>query len=174
METVSKQGPPECPVLAVGLYRPSDSELRHRGSLKRTQTRSELKHCFSDKQKFLSRGARWLEAPWPSVRSWVSPPSGCSPSSHTISSILKWPSMVGEGSRTEDRCQQVWRTELRKGQQWAGEHAHILYFTFKVAQLCLALCNPMDCTVHGILQVRILEWVAFHFSRGSSQPRDQT
>ena len=32
----------------------------------------------------------------------------------------------------------------------------------------------MDCTVHGILQARILEWVAFPFSRGSSQPRDQT
>ena len=32
----------------------------------------------------------------------------------------------------------------------------------------------MDCIVHGILQARILEWVAFPFSRGSSQPRDQT
>ena len=32
----------------------------------------------------------------------------------------------------------------------------------------------MDYTVHGILQARILEWVAFPFSRGSSQPRDQT
>ena len=32
----------------------------------------------------------------------------------------------------------------------------------------------MDYTVHGILQDRILEWVAFPFSRGSSQPRDQT
>ena len=32
----------------------------------------------------------------------------------------------------------------------------------------------MDYTVHGILQARILEWVAFSFSRGSSQPRDQT
>ena len=30
----------------------------------------------------------------------------------------------------------------------------------KVAQLCLTLCNPMDYTVHGILQARILEWVA--------------
>ena len=29
-----------------------------------------------------------------------------------------------------------------------------------VAQLCLTLCNPMDYTVHGILQARILEWVA--------------
>ena len=44
----------------------------------------------------------------------------------------------------------------------------------KVAQLCLTLCDPMDCTVHGILQARILEWVAFPFSRGSSQPRDWT
>ena len=44
----------------------------------------------------------------------------------------------------------------------------------KLAQLCLTLCDPMDYTVHGILQARILEWVAFPFSRGSSQPRDQT
>ena len=36
------------------------------------------------------------------------------------------------------------------------------------------LCNPMACTVKGILQARILEWVAVPFSRGSSQPRDQT
>ena len=44
----------------------------------------------------------------------------------------------------------------------------------KVAQLCPTLCDPMDCIVHGILQARILEWVAFRFSRGSSQPRDRT
>ena len=44
----------------------------------------------------------------------------------------------------------------------------------KVPQLCVTLCNPMDYTVPGILQARILEWVAFPFSRGSSQPRDQT
>ena len=39
---------------------------------------------------------------------------------------------------------------------------------------CLTLCDPMDYTVHGILQARILQWVAFPFSRGSSQPRDWT
>ena len=44
----------------------------------------------------------------------------------------------------------------------------------KVIQSCLTLCDPMDYTVHGILQARILEWVAIPFSRGSSQPRDQT
>ena len=42
----------------------------------------------------------------------------------------------------------------------------------KVTPSCLNLCNPKDYTVHGILQARILEWVAFPFSRGSSQPRD--
>ena len=44
----------------------------------------------------------------------------------------------------------------------------------KVTQLCPTLCDPMDSTVHGILQARILEWVAITFSRGFSQPRDQT
>ena len=48
-----------------------------------------------------------------------------------------------------------------------------------VTQSCPILCNPRDCSppvsyVHGILQARILEWVAIPFSRGSSQPRDQT
>ena len=48
-----------------------------------------------------------------------------------------------------------------------------------VAQLCPALCNlmyysPPGSSVHGILQARILGWVAVSFSRGSSQPRDQT
>ena len=48
-----------------------------------------------------------------------------------------------------------------------------------VTQSCLTLYNPMDCSppgspVHGILQARILEWVAISFSRGSYRPRDQT
>ena len=44
----------------------------------------------------------------------------------------------------------------------------------KVAQSYPTLCDPMDYTVHGILQARILEWVAFPFSRESAQPRDWT
>ena len=49
----------------------------------------------------------------------------------------------------------------------------------EVAQSCPTLCNPMDCglpgsSVHGILQARILEWVAIPFSKGSSWPRDWT
>ena len=42
-----------------------------------------------------------------------------------------------------------------------------------ITQLCMTLCDAMECSppgssVHGILQARILEWVAFPFSRGSS------
>ena len=49
----------------------------------------------------------------------------------------------------------------------------------KSLQLCLTLCDTMDCSppgssVHRTLQARILEWVAMSFSRGSSQPRDRT
>ena len=49
----------------------------------------------------------------------------------------------------------------------------------EVAQSCPTLCNPMDCSLpgsslHGILQARVLEWVAISFSRGSSWPRDWT
>jgi len=48
-----------------------------------------------------------------------------------------------------------------------------------VAQSCLTPCDTMDCSPpgssnHGILQARMLEWVVIPFTRGSSQPRDQT
>ena len=48
------------------------------------------------------------------------------------------------------------------------------FMKVKVVQSCPTLCNPTDYTVHGILQARILEWVAFPFSRGSFQPRNWT
>ena len=53
------------------------------------------------------------------------------------------------------------------------------WYENEVAQSCLTLYNPMDCSllgssVHGIFQARILEWVAISFSRGSSPPRDWT
>ena len=63
----------------------------------------------------------------------------------------------------------MWRKE-NLTQQSVGSSAVIL----KVAQSCPTLCVPMDYTAHGILQARILEWVAFLFSSGSSQPRDRT
>ena len=49
----------------------------------------------------------------------------------------------------------------------------------EVAQSCLTLSDPIDCSlpgssVHGILQAIVLEWVTISFSRGSSRPRDRT
>ena len=49
----------------------------------------------------------------------------------------------------------------------------------EVSQSCPTLCDPMDCSlpgssIHGLLQARVLEWVAISFSRGSSRPRDRT
>ena len=57
---------------------------------------------------------------------------------------------------------------------WLGLCVHA-----KSLQLCPILCDPRDCSppdssVHGILQARMLEWVAMPSSRGSSQPRDRT
>ena len=52
-------------------------------------------------------------------------------------------------------------------------------FSFLVVQSCPTLCDPMDCSlpassIHGIFQVRVLEWGAIAFSRGSSQPKDRS
>ena len=67
---------------------------------------------------------------------------------------------------------------LKKSFPFSNDYSNV---SVKVldAQSCPALCNPMDCSppgssVQGILQVRILEWVAIASSRGSSRPRDQT
>ena len=74
---------------------------------------------------------------------------------------------------------------FRKGRatrdQIANIHCFLVLFFWNVlvAQSCQTLCNPKDCSlpvssVCGISQARILQWVAISFSRGSSQPRDQT
>ena len=55
----------------------------------------------------------------------------------------------------------------------------ISFYESEVAQSCPIVCVPMDCSppgcsIHGIFQMRVLEWTAISFSRGSSWPRDQT
>ena len=57
---------------------------------------------------------------------------------------------------------------------WCHLEAQNNVFCCSVTQLCLTLCDSMDYTVYGILQARILEWVAIPFSSGSSQPRGRT
>ena len=62
----------------------------------------------------------------------------------------------------------------REGMWGSNLVPNIACFKVKVAQLSLTLCDPMDYTVHGILQAGILEWVAFPFSKESSKHRDKT
>ena len=69
--------------------------------------------------------------------------------------------------------------ELRLNHMKCFAQSHLQYMLCLVAQSCPTLCEPVDASppgssVHGILQGRILEWVAIPFSRGSSQPRDWT
>ena len=66
---------------------------------------------------------------------------------------------------------------LMKAKEWSSPWCYVSLCW--VAQSCLTLCDPINCSlpgfsVHGILQARILEWVATSFSRGSSQPWDGT
>ena len=55
----------------------------------------------------------------------------------------------------------------KKWLQWRVLHLCYIFFC-ESCQTCPTLCDPMDCTVYGILQARILEWGAISFSRGSS------
>ena len=62
---------------------------------------------------------------------------------------------------------------------WATWDAQSSTIVSEVSQSCQTLCDPVDCSppgssIHGILQARILEWVAISSSRGSSRPRDWT
>ena len=78
---------------------------------------------------------------------------------------------VSEESVLHIRWSKYWRFSFSLSNAYSGL---ITFAKVKVAHSYPALCNPMDCTVHRILQARILEWVAFPFSRVSSQPRVRT
>ena len=101
----------------------------------------------------------------------------------THSSILAWriprtEAAEGLQSMGSQRVGHDWATELN----WSNGLERLCYLLFvhaKSFQSCPTLhypkdCNPPGSSVHGILQARILEWVAIPSSRGSSWPRDQT
>ena len=72
--------------------------------------------------------------------------------------------------------EQTRNTEIQINEEEIGKlpekEFRIVTVNVKVSQSCLTLSDPMDCIVRGILQARILEWVAIPFSNGSSQPTD--
>ena len=115
--------------------------------------------------------------PWaPAGKSWATAPKGSPGMSSSLGpSVSLWkPELWGFSL-----CQQKprsWFLKIQKTLLIAPLWIILGSFSseVKVAQSCLTLYDPMDYTVHEILQAKILEWVAFPFSRRSSQPRDWT
>ena len=95
----------------------------------------------------------------PRILEWVAYP---------FSRGSSWPRNRTEVSCISGRFTTSWTTGEAQQPQFSS-----VQFS-SVTQSCLTLCDPMDYTVHGILQARTLELVALPFSKGSSQPRDQT
>ena len=97
------------------------------------------------------------------------------------SNILAWKSPWSEepGGLQSMGSQRV-KTRLKQLSMSMKLHvlwSYVLFPCVKSLQLCLILCDPMDCSlsgssVYGILQVRILEWVAISYSTGSFRSRD--
>ena len=106
--------------------------------------------CFSKKQRNLLDW-RFSTSMEPQARNITPPVCSCGSWWYGLTSVpLKF--ML----KPYPLCGCIWRSEV------------------KVAQSCPTVCDPTDYTVHGIIQARILKWIAFPFSRGSSQPRDRT
>ena len=79
---------------------------------------------------------------------------------------------LGECSKEEWCSGEIWKQSRRAGSDMVWSCLCV-----RSLKSCPACCDPMDCSppgssVHGMLQARILEWVAMRSSRGSSQPRD--
>ena len=109
--------------------------------------------------------------------------------SHKICS-LKWPLIWNKYLRNPEknwhrsqteilvpRGSPGWGHRLKWDFSFSDEEVDLGIVDVLVAQSCLTLCDPMDCSppgssVHGISQTRILEWVAIFSSRGSSHPRN--
>ena len=116
--------------------------------------------------KLYMSGCRWK------MRFLCSNPGWCSTEDNHTGKVV---AVVGSSKN----CRWWTKTEISRNIKKFSQHPQrdspdTTESEVKVAQLCPTLCNPMDYTVHGILQAKILEWVAFPFSRGSSQPRDWT
>ena len=100
---------------------------------------------------------------------------------HHVKHQAGWITSWNEDCQEKYKKPQTHRWYHSNGRKQRGTKEPFMRVKVKVlvTQLCLTLCNPMDCSlpvssVHGILQARILEWVAIPFSRASFQARDRT
>ena len=117
---------------------------------------------------------------------WTSPPGssvhGDSPGKNTrvgCHSLLQGIFLTQGSNSSLLHCRQVLCCLSHQGSPIDHERKKERKKESEVAQSCLTLCDPVNCSppsssVHGILQARVLEWVAIPFARGSSRPRDRT
>ena len=94
--------------------------------------------------------------------------------------ILEWAAMASSGGSSQSR-DWTWGSYVccTGSRLFTTSASWEALLCVSVTLLCPTLCNPMACgllgsSVHGILQPRILEWIAMPFSRGSFWPRDRT
>ena len=96
-------------------------------------------------------------------------------SSHNSTGDVSWKERIQLYWRSINTIYTIWRRE--NGKNWTEPKRNIM--NHEVTQSCPILWDPMDyspsgSSVHGIFQARVLEWIAISFSRGSSQPKNQT
>ena len=94
---------------------------------------------------------------------------GQKPSPYSIQALWPQGRQVDGGPEQFGDCVPQSPTALTTGAHRPDPGHKAAEVKVKWAQSCLTLCDPMDYTVHGVLQARMLDWVAFPFSRGSSQ-----
>ena len=115
------------------------------------------------------------------ILEWVAMPSSRGSSQPKDRTLVSCISFICKHILYHWATWEAWANTYLNGPQWVVPAWMLgqLCLRAKTLQFYLTLCNPMGCSlpgpsIHGILLARILEWVAICFSRGSSQPRDQT
>ena len=151
-------------------------------------------YCYSVTEHLLSnyyKGRCWeMWSVWRRTRHWLVPQSFYSIKGNRYTHIYSVIHMLIIYSFSvllhgNTRMKEIQQRSPLWGGETEGSNMHDKGFFEKysycvlVTQLCPTLCDALNCSppgssVHGILQARILEWVAIPFSRGSSWPRDQT
>ena len=133
-------------------------------------------------------GSVWEDPFCPQELAWIFTSEGSRVRAHCLTSIHSQFNTGNKGkgifkpyviTKRKSTCFGKWIMKIKIQLREPLTFCSVCMLRAELLQSCLTLCDSMDCSppgssVHGILQVRILEWVAVRSSRGSSPPRDWT
>ena len=94
--------------------------------------------------------------------------------------LTPWKNSYDQSRQHIKKQRHYFANKILSSQSYGFPNSNLwIWVCMLVAQSCLTLCEPRDCSlrgfsIHGILHSRIWEWIVFSFSRGNSQPRDWT